>query len=352
MLEAIERRRARRSPSRPTSTGPARSACSSRRALARARAGGRQGQDPARRGRLVDHRRRDPRRCSRPAGCQLAWYNPIQLVHHRPLQPPHASQVAHHRRPRRASPAAPASPITGWATRRTPTHWRDMQIRLEGPAVTPLQTGFAQNWLQTTGELMSGGSYYPAIEPRGDAAAADDHELAGDRRVDRPHDVLPVDRLRAPSRSTSPIPYFVPDPVAIDTLIEAKRRGVDVRIMVAGIRNDNWLARQNSVRLYGAPARGRHRDPRIQPHDAPSEDDGRRRRLGARSARPTSTTGRSRTTKRTTCASSIRALHGSCMKHSRPIIAGCQKIQLEEWRRRGPWRKIQEFMASFLQDQV
>ena len=46
-------------------------------------------------------------------------------------------------------------------------------------------------------------------------------------------------------------PYFVPDPVAIETLIEAKQRGVDVRIMVSGIRNDNWLARHNSVRLFG-----------------------------------------------------------------------------------------------------
>jgi cardiolipin synthase len=46
-------------------------------------------------------------------------------------------------------------------------------------------------------------------------------------------------------------PYFVPDPVAIETLIEAKARGVDVRIMVSGIRNDNWLARQNSIRLFG-----------------------------------------------------------------------------------------------------
>ena len=46
-------------------------------------------------------------------------------------------------------------------------------------------------------------------------------------------------------------PYFVPDPVAIDTLIDAKQRGVDVRVMVSGIRNDNWLARHNSVRLFG-----------------------------------------------------------------------------------------------------
>ena len=46
-------------------------------------------------------------------------------------------------------------------------------------------------------------------------------------------------------------PYFVPDPVAIEMLIEAKQRGVDVRIMVSGIRNDNWIARHNSVRLFG-----------------------------------------------------------------------------------------------------
>jgi cardiolipin synthase len=46
-------------------------------------------------------------------------------------------------------------------------------------------------------------------------------------------------------------PYFVPDDGAIDLLIAARRRGVDVRVMVAGIHNDNWMARQNSVRLYG-----------------------------------------------------------------------------------------------------
>ena len=47
-------------------------------------------------------------------------------------------------------------------------------------------------------------------------------------------------------------PYFVPNQVALDTLIEAKRRGVDIRIMVSGIRNDTWLARQNGIRKYGA----------------------------------------------------------------------------------------------------
>jgi cardiolipin synthase len=47
-------------------------------------------------------------------------------------------------------------------------------------------------------------------------------------------------------------PYFVPDHAAVQSLVEASRRGVRVRIMVAGIHNDNWWARHNSIRLYGA----------------------------------------------------------------------------------------------------
>jgi hypothetical protein len=35
--------------------------------------------------------------------------------------------------------------------------------------------------------------------------------------------------------------YFVPDPAALDALLDANRRGVNVRVMVAGRHNDNWL---------------------------------------------------------------------------------------------------------------
>ena len=46
-------------------------------------------------------------------------------------------------------------------------------------------------------------------------------------------------------------PYFIPDRPAIKLLTAARRRGVDVKIMVSGIHNDNFLARRNSTRLYG-----------------------------------------------------------------------------------------------------
>ena len=238
----------------------------------------RERQDSARCGRLIVDRRRnsgDPRQGKMSARV----VQPRASLHTRPFQSPHTSQVAHSSMAASRSRAAPESPITGWATHRTAQHWRDIQIRLEGPAVVPLQTGFAQNWLQATSELITGFEFYPPIDkPAG--------TLAVQTILSSPETGASTARTFyylsiAAARRTIYIanPYFVPDQGAIDLLIAAKRRGVDVRIMVAGIHNDNWMARQNSVRLYGPFLEAGHSNPRIQPHDASSEDDGRRRRV-------------------------------------------------------------------------
>ena len=70
-----------------------------------------------------------------------------------------------------------------------------MQIRVEGPAVTPLQTGFAQNWLERTRELVSGPIYYPEIEPAGPYLALTlmSSPVTGASTVRI--DVLPLDHL-------------------------------------------------------------------------------------------------------------------------------------------------------------
>src|SRR5688572_995807 len=130
-------------------------------------------------------------------------------------------------------------------------HWRDIQIRMEGPAVMPLQTGFAQNWLEATGELITGFEFYPVMDtPPG--------KLAVQTILSSPETGASSARTFyylsiAAARRTIDIanPYFIPDQGAIDLLKAASRRGVKVRVMVAGIHNDNWMARQNSVRLYG-----------------------------------------------------------------------------------------------------
>src|SRR5438445_8805745 len=46
-------------------------------------------------------------------------------------------------------------------------------------------------------------------------------------------------------------PYFIPGDAAVEILIKAKRRGVDVKIMVAGTHNDMRISRYASIHLYG-----------------------------------------------------------------------------------------------------
>jgi cardiolipin synthase len=46
-------------------------------------------------------------------------------------------------------------------------------------------------------------------------------------------------------------PYFIPDDAAVEILTDARKRGVDVKIMVTGIHNDMRLARYSSIHLYG-----------------------------------------------------------------------------------------------------
>ncbi len=211
--------------------------------------------------------------------CQLAWYNPLRW---------YSLGRYNHRTHRKSLIIDGRIAFTGGAgiadhwkgNAEDPGHWRDMQIRLEGPAVTPLQTGFAQNWLQTTGELISGPLYYPPHSTPAGPLAVQTIMSSPEIGASTVRTMYYLSIICARKSIYIANPYFVPDEAAIDALVDARNRGVDVRIMVSGIRNDNWLARQNSVRLFGPHPRGRNRHPRIQPDDAPSQDDGRRRGVG------------------------------------------------------------------------
>jgi len=182
-------------------------------------------------------------------GCQLAWYNRIHW---------YTIGRFNHRTHRKSLIVDGRLGFTGgagiadhWAGRaQSPEHWRDVQICIEGPAVAPLQTGFAENWLQTTGELVSGPPYYPVIPPAGTLPLQTimSSPETGSSAVRTMHYLSIVCARKSILIAN---PYFVPDEVATQALIDAHRRGVRVRILVSGRHNDNWLARQNSVALYG-----------------------------------------------------------------------------------------------------
>ena len=184
------------------------------------------------------------------SGCHVAWYNPIRIGRLRRINNrTHRKSLIVDGKIGFTGGAGIADHWTGDA--HDDRHWRDLQIRVAGPAVRPLQTGFAQNWLEATGELVTGADFYPTLRSAGDlqlqTIMSSPETGASSVRV--------MYCLAISAAHTSidiANPYFVPDHVSIDLFRDAAKRGVRVRIMVAGIRNDTWLARLNSLRLYGA----------------------------------------------------------------------------------------------------
>ncbi len=283
------------------------------------------------------------------SGCQIAWYNPIRWytlgrINHRT----HRKSLVVDGRVAFTGGAGIADEWLGHA--QDALHWRDIQIRLEGPAVAPLQTGFAQNWLESTRELISGPEYYPVIERVGNLSVLTimSSPVTGASNA-RTLYYLSITSARRSLHISNP--YFVPDPAAIDTLIDAKQRGVDVRIMVAGDANDNWLSRRNAVRLSGRLLEGGIEILEYQGtllHHKTMVADGLWATIGT-----TNFDSRSfaHNEENNVCFYD-RTLARRLDEIFEQDVKRCKRIDLEGWRRRGLFWKLQELLAAFLQEQV
>jgi cardiolipin synthase len=131
-----------------------------------------------------------------------------------------------------------------------PQHWRDSHYRIEGPAVAQMQAAFMDNWIKTTGRVLRGEEYFPALERRGDAS--------GQVFTSSPSggaDSMLLMYLMAISSSVRSIDlaasYFVPDELTTQALIDALKRGVRVRVIVPGEHIDTEVVRKASRAGWG-----------------------------------------------------------------------------------------------------
>lgn len=116
--------------------------------------------------------------------------------------------------------------------------WRDTQVRVEGPVVAQFQRLFLDAWaLQDCGPFAQA-DYYPRLEPRGDKAM---RVVGSDPALGRSETYAwLLERIGAArSRVWLTVGYFVPDPDTKRALVEAARRGVDVRLVLPGF-SDFW----------------------------------------------------------------------------------------------------------------
>ena len=130
-----------------------------------------------------------------------------------------------------------------------PDHWRDSHFRLEGPAVAQMQAAFMDNWMETCAQVLHGEEYFPALEPAGPHAA----QLFKSSADDASESVRLMYLLSLASAVKSvriANAYFVPDALAVSTLVAAQRRGARVEIIVPSRHIDQKLVRRASRSLW------------------------------------------------------------------------------------------------------
>jgi cardiolipin synthase len=137
----------------------------------------------------------------------------------------------------------------GWLGNAEPGRWRDTHFRVEGPVVAQMQAVFAENWLQVRSEVLHGRDYFPGLNPAGSMTAQCFASGPKDRAEQaRLAYLLSMAAARKNIRLAHA--YFVPGELAIETLLDARRRGVKVEVLVPA-KIDLFVVRNASRSRWG-----------------------------------------------------------------------------------------------------
>jgi len=131
-------------------------------------------------------------------------------------------------------------------------HWRDTQVRVEGPAVRGLQRAFQENWSEVTGEPLVGDEFFPALPQVGSISAAvvPSSPLAAMSGAGR---VYSISLAAAAKEIWIANSYFLPDETTANLLIAAVKRGVDVRVMIPSDEHNDVPATKAAGRSFSGP---------------------------------------------------------------------------------------------------
>ena len=129
--------------------------------------------------------------------------------------------------------------------------WRDMMARIKGPLVADIQGTLAENWLECTGEILTGRNIYKPNEEAGESPAYVVRSSPSDRATtSRVLFQTLVESAREQMLIVTP--YFLPDRALRRGLIRTAKRGVAITVIVPGTHTDQRWVRLASRRLYGS----------------------------------------------------------------------------------------------------
>ncbi|MDQ6621845.1 MAG: phosphatidylserine/phosphatidylglycerophosphate/cardiolipin synthase family protein [Pseudomonadota bacterium] len=132
-----------------------------------------------------------------------------------------------------------------------PAHWRDTHFQVEGPVVAQLQSAFLDHWIKTAGEVPRSEAFLPPLKPRGEARA---HVFkaspGGGAKSMQLMYLLSISSARKSIDLSAA--YFLPDEVALRSLVAAMNRGVRLRVIMPGPYMDVSLVARSSRAKWGA----------------------------------------------------------------------------------------------------
>ncbi|MBC7617413.1 MAG: cardiolipin synthase [Candidatus Saccharibacteria bacterium] len=112
--------------------------------------------------------------------------------------------------------------------------WRDTHVKVEGPAVAALQMEFLLNWNGQQATELADANFFPPLKSQGDTlvrvlASAPD----GEQEIYKSYLLA----LRSAQKTIHiTCAYFVPDPQILQALTDAAQRGVEVKLVLAGVQ--------------------------------------------------------------------------------------------------------------------
>jgi cardiolipin synthase A/B len=126
--------------------------------------------------------------------------------------------------------------------------WRDTDVQIEGPAVAEFQKLFLGTWERQKGAKLSARNYFPDLKEQGNALVGVLGSTPGE--ANRITFIMYVAAITFTENSLHMTnAYFVPDHQTAEALADAAKRGVDVKIILAGT-TDSSLAQYAGEYYY------------------------------------------------------------------------------------------------------
>ena len=231
-----------------------------------------------------------------------------------------------------------------------PQHWRDTHFRVEGPAVAQMQAAFLDNWMKVTGEVSHGEDYFPALPAAGksDAQVFESSPTGGSESMELMYLLAIVASQRSILLEAA---YFIPDDLASQALIEARARGVQIRIIVPGKYNDAKVTRYASRNTWGPLLHAGVRIFEYQPtmfHCKVMIVDGMLTSVGSTNFDDRSF--------RLNDEASLNVYDADFAAIQTRIfeedIASSREYTIEEWNARSSWQQLSEWLSSTVDSQL